>query len=118
MAHETPAQRPKRAPAQSLNRLTWPPLRSDAMAVVAIGICIYCLVTTTWPLLAGTAFVGAVFCAMSPRMKGRWGFDTPNASVGGEFVSPFEEATLAEPGERLERAPALEPPPNRESDEG
>jgi hypothetical protein len=105
-------------PTQSLNRLSWPPLRSDVMAVVAIAICVYCVVTTTWPVIAVTALVGAVFCAVSPRMKGRWGFKTPSASVGGEFVSPFEEATPAGPGERSEQAPVPEPAPRRESDAG
>ena len=96
-------------PAHHLSRLTWPPLRSDFMAVACLTICGYCLVTTTWPVIAGGALIAAVFCGVSPRMTGRFGLKTgADTSLGGEFADPFEDAmpaALEEPKPRQESPP-------------
>lgn len=118
-----PAKQGADAPApHSINRVSWPPARSDLIATASIAICVYCVVTTTWPFMAGAALIAAVFAGLSPRMKGRFGLKTgPHTSLGGEFASPFEEE---EP--KPAALPALEPdparvrelPPRTESGEG
>lgn len=104
------------------NRLSWPPLRSDVVAVACFAVCAYCVLSSTWPVLAGGALMCGLFAGLSPRMKGRFGLKTAESSVGGEFVSPFEEQLRqAEPQETLRLGPAprspRELPPRRESGE-
>lgn len=116
MQQETPAQ--GREPrSDDLNRLTWPPLRSDCLAAVCLLLSTYCIVTTTWPAVAVTALVVAVFAGLSPRMTGPFGLKAGETSVGGEFVSPVAEATPA--GAVSQPEPSLrELPPRTGSDEG
>lgn len=71
--------------------------------------------------MAIAALVGGVFAGLSPRMKGRFGFNAGQSSLGGEFESPFAGVTPAEPDDQLELGPApprQELPPRTESGEG
>jgi len=43
------------------NRLSWPPLRSDVVAVACLAVLAYCLLAHRWPLLALAALFAAVF---------------------------------------------------------
>jgi hypothetical protein len=74
-----------------MNRLSWPPLRSDVIALICIGVVIFCPANNRWPGLAIFALAGAIFCAVSPRMQGQFGFSGSGVQIGGEFVDPFEE---------------------------
>lgn len=71
------------------NRITWPPLRTDIVGVLCLAIAIACFVFGRWPFFAGGALVGAIFCAVSPRMKGPFGFSAGSGTrIGGEFEDP------------------------------
>lgn len=79
------------------NRLSWPPTRTDLLTLVLVLAFAYCLLedrsfATTVPVL-----VAAVFVGVSPRMRGRWGWQSgAGSSLGGEFGDPFEGTTRAE----------------------
>lgn len=96
--------------------------------MACLGIVIACFVLKRWPVIGGIALLAAVFAAISPRMKGPFGFTTPQGTLGGElesgsvdgeFDSPFDP-TLPEAEEPLELGPGPSPdlPPSTESDEG
>jgi hypothetical protein len=72
------------------NQLTWPPLRTDVMALVCIAIALACLVIGRWPALAVLALVGAIFCSVSPRMSGPFGFQ---GGGGTQIGGTFDDAT-------------------------
>jgi hypothetical protein len=93
-----------------LNRLSWPPLRSDVVAVACLGVLVYCVLAHRWPLLAFAALFGGVFAGLSPRMKGPFGFHSGTTGIGGEFASPFDELTQADAEQGLVLGP---PPKNR-----
>lgn len=114
---------------KDLNRMPWPPGRSDYAGLICAGVLAYCLATSKWPVLAGTALVGVIFMALAPRMKGPFGFRSgTGSSLGGEFASPFEEEQerlrQAERPETLRlgsqppRSDRPELPPSTESAEG
>lgn len=67
------------------NHLTWPPLRTDVMAVVCVVIALACVLLGRWPAIAGLALAGAIFCAVSPRMTGPFGFKGGGTQIGGTF---------------------------------
>jgi len=67
------------------NRLSWPPLRTDVMAVLCLALVVACLVTDRWPAVAVLALAGAIFCAVSPRMTGPFGFTSSGTQIGGTF---------------------------------
>ncbi len=115
MRRETPAQGDEPR-SDDLNRLSWPPLRSDCLAAACLLLSAYCIVTTTWQAVAITALVVAVFAGLSPRMTGQFGLKAGDTSVGGEFVSPVAETTRAEAADESERIPPGLPPRTR-SDE-
>jgi hypothetical protein len=97
-------------------------MRTDLAAFACFAVVVFCVLADRWPVFAGTALVGVIFLAVSPRMKGTFGFKSGNASIGGEFADPFdgnEEIRRVEPGERLQLGPApdQEPPPRTESAE-
>lgn len=108
------------ATPRDLNRLTWPPSRPDVMAVAFFGIALYCVLAERWPAVAVVALLASLFAGLSPRMKGPFGFNTPNASLGGEFEDPFAAVTPAAPEERWELGPGprRELPPRTGSGEG
>jgi hypothetical protein len=68
------------------NRLSWPPLRTDVMGLVCICIAMTSLIVGRWPGFAVMALAGAIFCAVSPRMKGPFGFQGGGGTqIGGTF---------------------------------
>jgi hypothetical protein len=82
-----------------------------------MAIAIACFVVGRWPGLAVAALVAGVFCAISPRMKGPFGFSAGGgAKIGGEFDDPNRGQLELEVDEPLELAPHL-PKPNKELDE-
>lgn len=112
-----PARRPE------LNRLSWPPLRTDVAALFFAAVSVYCLVSGRWPAIVALAIIATAFCAVAPRMKGRFGLTGGGARLGGEFVSPFDEPALpVTPAEPDALGPPREPlqelPPGTPPDEG
>lgn len=100
------------------NRLSWPPLRSDVLALVFLIAFGYCLVENRGVEVTIAVLFAAVFSGLSPRMKGRWGWQSSHgSSLGGEFDDPFEDLTQAELGEPLQLGPAPGSPPKTESGE-
>lgn len=85
--HQDPAQSRDRVvvanPHRDANRLSWPPLRSDVVAVACLGVLVYCLVERRWAILA---LIGLLFAGLSPRMKGQFGFQGGGARLGGELT--------------------------------
>lgn len=92
------------------NHLTWPPLRTDAIGVVCVVFAFGCLIAGRWPALAGLALVGAIFCAVSPRMRGPFGFQGGGTSIGGTFD---EDTGAAVVRGRLSPPAEESPPPTR-----
>ena len=91
------------------------------MAVAFFGLAVYCLLEDRWPWVAVVAIFASLFSGLSPRMKGRFGFNAGNASLGGEFEDPFPGATPVGPDEHWELGPARsrqELPPRTGSGEG
>lgn len=89
-----------------MNRLSWPPLRSDIGAVICIGVLTYCLIADQWPGLAAFSLAGVIFCAVSPRMKGYFGLSGAGVQIGGEFVNPLEATRLDDAKPELPADPA------------
>lgn len=68
------------------NQISWPPLRSDAVCFGCIAFAVACLALNRWPVVASLALVGAIFLAVSPRMKGPFGFSGGGGTkIGGTF---------------------------------
>ena len=98
------------------NRITWPPLRTDVMALICVALAFYAIAKDASPAIAVAAIVGAVFCAISPRMKGPFGYSGGGGTrIGGEFMTPREEMLVS--SEQLPRGPLQLPErSSRESD--
>jgi hypothetical protein len=88
------------------NRLSWPPLRSDLVGALCITVVVVSMITGRWPGVLVFALAGAIFCGISPRMKGRFGFRGGGGTeIGGEFVHPAEGLNP----EQLQLPPAGDP---------
>lgn len=103
------------------DRLSWPPQRSDILALVCLIAFGYCLVENRGVEITVPVLFAAVFAGLSPRMKGRFGWQSGGgSSLGGEFGDPFEDLKQAAADETpLELGPAPAPgsPPKTRSDE-
>lgn len=53
-------------------RISWPPLRSDLLAICCLLIDAYCLLEHTWPLVLLAALCAAIICGLAPRLEGTW----------------------------------------------
>jgi hypothetical protein len=63
--------------------------------VSSLGAFWYCLLADRpVEITIATLFAG-LFAGLSPRMKGRWGWQTKNAALGGEFEDPFDATRLS-----------------------
>lgn len=101
------------------NRMSWPPTRTDLLTLVLVLAFAYCLIENRSFAITVPVLFGAVFCGVSPRMKGRWGWQgSGGSSLGGEFGDPFEGVTQAELGEPLRLSLGPESPPKTGSAEG
>jgi hypothetical protein len=65
--------------------LSWPPLRSDLVALACLGVVVYCLLERTWPVLAIAALGGTVLAGLAPRMQGAWGLRMWGGGISGAF---------------------------------
>ena len=90
--------------------LLGPVRRSDVLAVGCMGIAVYLICAQQWPGIAGLALLGAIFCGLSPRFKGHFGFRWGSAQIGGTFVTP-KGARLQASTKRVSPAQAQSPPP-------
>lgn len=86
------------------NRLRWPPRTSEVLMAFFLAGVGFCLVENrpaeiTLPLIAAALLAG-----LSPRMTGKWGYQSANVAIGGEFADPF--ADLPTPVEPRALAPA------------
>jgi hypothetical protein len=85
--------------------------------VVAFG---YCLIENRSVSITIPVLFAAVFAGVSPRMKGKWGWQSGGgSSLGGEFGDPFEGPTPAAPRAPLQLDPGPDPesPPKKGSAE-
>jgi hypothetical protein len=99
------------------SRGSWPNARTDLLTFVLVLAFGYCLVENRSFLVTVPVLFGAVFCGVSPRMRGRWGWQgSGGSSLGGEFGDPFADAMQAELDGRL-RGPGRESPPRTGSAE-
>ncbi len=76
---------PRTAPSGDCQCPSWPTLRSDLAAVVSTIALFVCLATHTWPVLAGTALLGVLFCAIVPRMRRKFTVKGPGVEIVGEL---------------------------------
>jgi hypothetical protein len=72
------------------DRLCWPPLRSDVVALACFAIVTYCLLAERWPVLAIAALWGTVLSGLAPRLKDRWGIRVPGGELIGTFRDPAD----------------------------
>lgn len=70
------------------NVLFGPVRRSDVLAVACLALAGYLIAAEQWPGIAALALLGAIFCGLSPRFKGRFGFKWGSAEFGGTFQAP------------------------------
>jgi hypothetical protein len=67
------------------NRISWSLLRTDFLVVACLSVVAYCLVVGRWPAVVVFALGGAIFCGISPRMTGPFGFSSAGTRFGGSF---------------------------------
>lgn len=87
------------------------------MGIACLGVVATCLVFK-WPAWAMVALGLAIFCAISPRMKGRFGLTIGNARLGGtlddtqEVILKVEVSEVGEDPRAEGRGPlsSREPP--------
>lgn len=95
------------------NALFGPVRRSDVLTVGCLAIAVYLICAQQWPGIAGLALVGAIFCGLSPRFKGHFGFKWGSAQIGGTFVSPrgprLQASTKRLPPAQAPRSPPAVP---------
>lgn len=101
------------------NRVSWPPSRTDLLTLVLLIAFGYCLMENRSFVVTVPVLFGTVFCGVSPRMKGRFGWQgSGGSSLGGEFDDPFESSKLAEVGESQPGALGRGSPPKTGSASG
>jgi hypothetical protein len=96
-------------------RVSWRYFRTDLLAIACLGVVATCLVFE-WPAWAMVALGLAVFCAISPRMKGYFGLTAGMVRLGGTLDDSQEVILEAEVSELREdrRAGDRGPLSNRE----
>ncbi len=93
-------------------RNSWPHIRTDVLGIACLAVVAVCLTASKWSGIVAFALGVALFCAVSPRMRGPFGFSSGGTKIGGSFEEEPRvvlEAEVSEPEEDLPEA--LDPPP-------
>jgi hypothetical protein len=66
-------------------RISRPLLGTDFLIVACLAVVAYCVIAGRWPAVVIFALGGAIFCGISPRMTGPFGFSGGGVWLGGSF---------------------------------
>ncbi len=90
-----------RVAAPDPNRLAWPPLRSDVIALICFSLAIASFVLDRWPLFGVFALACSVVTGLSPRMRGLFGLaaNSSGIRIGGELADPFQDEISGQPAQ-------------------
>ncbi len=94
-------------------RISWRHFRTDLLGIACLGVVVACLANHKWPALALAALGVALFCAITPRMKGPFGVAIGGTRVGGTLSDAQEvilKVEVSEVGESPQ--PEDRPPPS------
>jgi hypothetical protein len=99
-------------------RSSWPHFRTDLLGLASLGVVADCVVAVRWPLVVVFALSVALFCAVSPRMKGRFGFTIGTTGLGGTFADELKTGLKERPTEPDRPSGTGAPPSNTAPGEG
>jgi hypothetical protein len=94
-------------------RAPWRHFRTDLFGVAFLALATACLATARWQVLAIFALGAALFCAISPRMKGPFGFSSGTARFGGTFEDALNTFLKEQSSEPDQRSPAEDAPSSK-----
>lgn len=93
-------------------RDSWPHIRTDVLGIACLAVVAGCLTTFKWPGIVALALGVALFCAVSPRMRGPFGFSNGGTRIGGSFEEEPKLVLKAKVSEGDPSESEDQPPPS------